>query len=48
MVRPEQKRMYLFKWAYRRKIAENTGNIALTGFTLPKILWMKENEPENF
>lgn len=25
-----------------------TGNIALTGFTAPKILWVKKNEPENF
>ncbi len=26
----------------------NTGNIALTGFTAPKVLWVKNNEPENF
>lgn len=25
-----------------------TGNIALTGLTAPKILWVKNNEPENF
>ncbi len=25
-----------------------TGNIALTGFTAPKILWLKESEPDNF
>lgn len=25
-----------------------TGNIAFAGFTAPKILWVKENEPENF
>lgn len=30
------------------KIIEYTGNVALTGFTAPKILWLKENEPENF
>ncbi|WP_297405985.1 xylulokinase [uncultured Cetobacterium sp.] len=29
-------------------IIELTGNIALTGFTAPKILWLKENEPDNF
>lgn len=29
-------------------LLKETGNIALTGFTLPKILWMKKNEPENF
>lgn len=30
------------------KISEYTGNMALTGFTAPKILWIKNNEPENF
>ena len=25
-----------------------TGNIAFAGFTAPKIMWVKENEPENF
>ncbi len=30
------------------KLSEYTGNIAFTGFTAPKILWVKENEPENF
>lgn len=25
-----------------------TGNIAYTGFTAPKILWLKNNEPQNF
>lgn len=25
-----------------------TANIAFTGFTAPKILWLRENEPENF
>lgn len=29
-------------------VAEYTGNIAFAGFTAPKILWLKENEPENF
>lgn len=29
-------------------IIELTGNIALTGFTAPKILWVKNNEPKNF
>ncbi len=26
----------------------NTGNIALTGYTAPKVLWMKNNEPDLF
>jgi xylulokinase len=30
----------------REKFIEITGNVALTGFTAPKILWVKENEPE--
>ncbi len=30
------------------KLSKYTGNIAFAGFTAPKILWVKENEPENF
>ncbi len=29
-------------------LVDNTGNIALTGYTAPKVLWMKNNEPELF
>lgn len=29
-------------------LLKETGNIAFPGFTLPKILWMKKNEPELF
>ncbi len=29
-------------------LIKNTCNPALTGFTAPKILWLKKNEPENF
>ncbi|MCL2048485.1 MAG: xylulokinase [Defluviitaleaceae bacterium] len=32
----------------REVLLENAANIALTGFTLPKILWVKANEPEIF
>ncbi|MBQ8183711.1 MAG: xylulokinase [Clostridia bacterium] len=32
----------------KEKLAELTGNIAFAGFTAPKIMWLKENEPENF
>lgn len=30
------------------KLSPYTANIAFAGFTVPKILWVKENEPENF
>ena len=32
----------------KEKFIRITGNVALTGFTAPKILWVKENEPEIF
>ena len=32
----------------KETLSELTANIAFAGFTAPKILWMKENEPENF
>lgn len=32
----------------REKLSGYTANIAFAGFTAPKILWMQENEPENF
>ena len=32
----------------RAKFIQITGNVALTGFTAPKILWVQENEPEIF
>ena len=32
----------------KSKLSELTANIAFAGFTAPKILWMQENEPENF
>lgn len=30
------------------KLSRLTANIAFAGFTAPKILWMQENEPENY
>lgn len=30
------------------KLLSWTANIALNGFTAPKVLWVKQNEPENF
>lgn len=32
----------------KEKFIQKTGNVALTGFTAPKILWVKENEPDVF
>ena len=32
----------------KEKLSKLTANIAFAGFTAPKILWMKNNEPENF
>jgi xylulokinase len=46
--RTEKETYYLNNTIGRRRISELTGNIAFAGFTAPKILWMKENEPENF
>lgn len=32
----------------KEKLSELTANVAFAGFTAPKILWMRENEPDNF
>jgi len=32
----------------RERFIAITGNVALTGFTAPKLLWVRENEPENW
>ena len=32
----------------RERFIQISGNVALTGFTVPKILWVAENEPEVF
>ena len=32
----------------KNKLSEYTANIAFAGFTAPKILWVKNKEPENF
>lgn len=39
---------YLNNIVGRDKLSKLTGNIAFAGFTAPKILWVKNNEPENF
>lgn len=32
----------------KEKLSQYTANIAFAGFTAPKILWMRDQEPENF
>lgn len=39
---------YLNNVIGKDKLSEYTANIAFTGFTAPKILWVKNKEPENF
>lgn len=39
---------YLNQVIGKEKLSKYTANIAFAGFTAPKILWLKENEPENF
>ena len=39
---------YLNNQVGKEKLSKLTANIAFAGFTAPKILWMRENEPENF
>jgi len=39
---------YLNNEIGKDKLTEYTANIAFAGFTAPKILWIKENEPDNF
>lgn len=39
---------YLNQVIGKDKLSEYTANIAFAGFTAPKILWMKNNEPDNY
>lgn len=39
---------YLNNEIGREKISKYTANMALTGFTAPKLLWVRKHEPENF
>lgn len=39
---------YLNNVIGKKKLSDLTGNIAFAGFTAPKILWMRDNEPEKF
>ena len=46
--RTEEQTAYLNEEVGRAKLSAWTGNIAFAGFTAPKLLWLKENEPQNF
>ncbi len=46
--RTEKEVEYLNTVIGKDKLSEYTANIAFAGFTAPKILWMKNNEPELF
>lgn len=39
---------YLNEKVGREKLLEWTGNVAFTGFTAPKLMWLKKHEPDNF
>ena len=46
--RTEKQVAYLNETIGKKTISAYTANIAFAGFTAPKLLWMRENEPENF
>lgn len=46
--RTDRETDYLNTVVGKEKLSELTANIAFAGFTAPKILWLKHNEPQNF
>ena len=46
--RTQKQTEYLNTVIGQERLSQYTANIAFAGFTAPKILWVKENEPENF
>lgn len=46
--RTEKQTAYLNEVVGKQTLSELTGNIAFAGFTAPKLLWLRENEPDNF
>ncbi len=46
--RCEKQTRFLNETIGKQKLSCFTANVAFAGFTAPKILWLKENEPENF
>lgn len=46
--RTDKETAYLNEVIGKENLSQYTANIAFAGFTAPKILWLKNNEPENF
>ena len=46
--RTQKETDYLNNVIGKQNLSDMTANIAFAGFTAPKLLWLKENEPENF
>ncbi len=46
--RTEQQTEFLNDHIGRQTLIQHTSNIAFAGFTAPKLLWMREHEPEHF
>lgn len=46
--RTSEENDYLNNVIGKERLSEYTANISFAGFTAPKILWVKNNEPENF
>ncbi|MCR5320651.1 MAG: xylulokinase [Lachnospiraceae bacterium] len=46
--RTQKQTDYLNNVIGKDRLSQYTANIAFAGFTAPKILWVEENEPENF
>ena len=46
--RTDKETAYLNEVIGQEKLSQLTANIAFAGFTAPKLLWLKNNEPENF
>lgn len=46
--RTDQQTAYLNETVGRQTLSRFTANIAFAGFTAPKLLWLRDNEPENF
>ena len=46
--RTAEETAYLNEEIGKERLSELTANIAFSGFTAPKLLWMRKHEPENF